>query len=63
MKSRVFAVASMSLLLVVVLMPGAAVAADAQRFDPVNVRRAHPGLPEGLQIFDQVPGVCLDRPG
>ncbi len=52
MKSRVFAVASMSLLLVAMLMPGAAVAADAQRFDPVNVRRAHPGLKSSLAVLN-----------
>jgi minor extracellular serine protease Vpr len=50
MDRRVFTAASMSLLLVAMLAPGSAAAAGPQRFEPVNVRRAHPGLTDALAL-------------
>ena len=44
MKRRVFAVASMSMLLVSMLVPGSAGAAGPQRFQQGHLRRAQPGL-------------------
>ena len=44
MKRNVFAAASMSVLLVAMLVPGSAAAASPQRFEQGNIRRAHPGL-------------------
>ena len=44
MKRRVFAVASMSMLLVSMLVPGSAGAASPQRFQQGHLRRAQPGL-------------------
>ena len=48
MKRNAFATASMSLLLVAMLVPGSAVAASPQRFEQGNIRRAHPGLADAL---------------
>ena len=48
MKRNVFAAASMSVLLVAMLVPGSATAASPQRFEQGNIRRAQPGLQEIL---------------
>ncbi|MCY7419979.1 MAG: S8 family serine peptidase, partial [Chloroflexi bacterium] len=48
MKRNVFAAASMSVLLIAMLVPGSAAAASPQRFESVNVNRAHPGLKQAL---------------
>ena len=48
MKRNVFAAASMSVLLIAMLVPGSAAAASPQRFESVNVDRAHPGLRQAL---------------
>ncbi len=50
MDRRVFAAACMSLLMAAMLVPGAAAAAGPQRFEPVNVKHAHPGLKDALAL-------------
>ena len=52
MKRSGFAAASMSVVLVAMLVPGSTTAASPQRFDEVNVRRAHPGLRSALAVLN-----------
>jgi minor extracellular serine protease Vpr len=48
MKRNVFAAASMSVLLVAMLVPGSAAAARPQRFEQGSIRRSTPGLKDAL---------------
>ena len=50
MKRSAFSAASVTVMLVAMLVPGPAAAAEPQRFDPVNVRRPHPGLTASLAV-------------